>query len=256
MIDPRAVVDPSARISEDAHVGPYTVIGAEVEIGPGCWVGPHVVINGPTRMGRDNKIYQFASLGDVPQDMKYGGELTRLEIGERNVVREYCTVNRGTVQGGGVTRVGHDNWIMAYVHIAHDCQVGSGTIFANNASIAGHVSVGDNAILGGFTIVHQFCRIGSHSFTAMGTVLLRDVPPYVMVSGHSAEPHGINAEGLRRRGFSPEQIQALRRAYKLLYKSNLPLKQAVESISEIALATPVVQPIIDFLERSQRGIVR
>lgn len=256
MIDPRAVVDPSARIADDAHIGPYAVIGADVEIGSGCRIGPHVVINGPTRIGRDNKIYQFASLGDAPQDMKYGGEVTRLEIGERNVIREYCTFNRGTVQGGGVTRVADDNWIMAYVHIAHDCQVGSRTIFANNASLAGHVSVADDAILGGFTIAHQYCRIGAHCFTAMGSVVPRDVPPYVMVSGHPAKPHGINAEGLRRRGFSPEQILAVRRAYKLIYKSSLPLKQAIESIREIAATAPVLQSIVAFLEHSQRGIIR
>jgi UDP-N-acetylglucosamine acyltransferase len=256
LIDTRAVVDPSARIADDVQIGPYTVIGADVEIGPGCWIGPHVVINGPTRIGCDNKIYQFASLGDVPQDMKYGGEVTRLEIGDRNVIREYCTLNRGTVQGGGITRIADDNWIMAYVHIAHDCQVGSSTIFANNASIAGHVSVEDHVILGGFTIAHQFCRLGSHSFTAMGTVLLRDVPPYVTVAGHSAKPHGINTEGLRRRGFSAEEILALRRAYKLLYKSNLPLKQAIEAIRELAATTPAAQRIVAFLEHSQRGIVR
>ncbi|MFP5345390.1 MAG: acyl-ACP--UDP-N-acetylglucosamine O-acyltransferase, partial [Gammaproteobacteria bacterium] len=228
MIDARAVIAPDARIGDGVTVGPYSVIGSGVEIGAGTWIGPHVVINGPTRIGRDNKIYQFASLGDAPQDKKYAGENTRLEIGDRNVIREYCTINRGTAQDKGVTRVGHDNWIMAYAHIAHDWVVGDQTIFANAASLAGHVTVGDCAILGGFTLVHQYCMIGAHCFCGMGSVISMDVPPYVMVSGHPARPHGINSEGLKRRGFSAEALRALREAYKLIYKSSLTLSEARE----------------------------
>ena len=200
MIDTRALIHPKAELASDVEVGPYTVIGPDVMIGEGSWIGPHVVINGPTRIGRHNKIFQFASVGEIPQDKKYGGEPTLLEIGDRNVIREFCTLNRGTAQGGGVTRIGSDNWIMAYVHIAHDCQIGNHTIFANNASLAGHVVIEDHVILGGFTQVHQFCALGAHCFTAFGSGIAKDVPPYVMVAGHPAEPHGLNVEGLRRRG--------------------------------------------------------
>lgn len=256
MIDARAIIDPRARLAEDVTVGAYTIIGPDVEIGSGTWVGPHVVINGPTRIGRDNKIYQFASIGEGPQDKKYAGEPTRLEIGDRNVIREYASLNRGTVQGGEVTRIGNDNWIMAYVHIAHDCHVGNGTIFANAASLAGHVTVGDMAILGGFAIVHQFCRIGAHSFCAMGSAINRDVPPYVMVSGHMAEPHGINSEGLKRRGFSREAIQQIRRAYKLLYKSKLRLAEAMEQVELLAVECQEVRLLATFVEETARGIVR
>lgn len=256
MIDARAIIDPRARLAEDVTVGAYTIIGPDVEIGSGTWVGPHVVVNGPTRIGRDNKIYQFASIGEGPQDKKYAGEPTRLEIGDRNVIREYASLNRGTVQGGEVTRIGNDNWIMAYVHIAHDCHVGNGTIFANAASLAGHVTVGDMAILGGFAIVHQFCRIGAHSFCAMGSAINRDVPPYVMVSGHMAEPHGINSEGLKRRGFSREAIQQIRRAYKLLYKSKLRLEEAMEQVELLAAECQEVRLLATFVEETARGIVR
>jgi len=250
------VIAPDARIGDGVTVGPYSVIGSGVEIGAGTWIGPHVVINGPTRIGRDNKIYQFASLGDAPQDKKYAGENTRLEIGDRNVIREYCTINRGTAQDKGVTRVGNDNWIMAYVHIAHDCVVGDQTIFANAASLAGHVMVGDYAILGGFTLVHQFCMIGAHCFCGMGSVISMDVPPYVMVSGHPAQPHGINSEGLKRRGFSAEALRALREAYKLIYKSSLTLSEAREQIAARAGEYPELALLVRFLEQSQRGIVR
>lgn len=256
MIDARAIIDPRARLAEDVTVGAYTIIGPDVEIGSGTWVGPHVVVNGPTRIGRDNKIYQFASIGEGPQDKKYAGEPTRLEIGDRNVIREYASLNRGTVQGSEVTRIGNDNWIMAYVHIAHDCHVGNGTIFANAASLAGHVTVGDMAILGGFAIVHQFCRIGAHSFCAMGSAINRDVPPYVMVSGHMAEPHGINSEGLKRRGFSREAIQQIRRAYKLLYKSKLRLEEAMEQVELLAAECQEVRLLATFVEETTRGIVR
>jgi UDP-N-acetylglucosamine acyltransferase len=256
LIDARAIIDPRACLASDVTVGPFSVIGADVEIDAGTWVGPHVVINGPTRIGRDNKIFQFASIGEAPQDKKYAGEPTRLEIGDRNVFREYCTVNRGTASGNGYTRVGNDNLIMAYVHIAHDCVLGNHVIFANAASLAGHVTVGDHAILGGFAIVHQFCRIGAHSFCAMGSVINRDVPPYVMVSGHMAEPHGINAEGLRRRGFSAETIREIRRAYRLIYRSSLTLGEALAQLEAGAAEWPELRLLASFLSGSARGIVR
>ncbi len=256
MIDARAVIAPDAKIGGGVTVGPYSVIGPEVEIGAGTWIGPHVVINGPTRIGRDNKIFQFASIGEAPQDKKYAGEKTRLEIGDRNVIREYCTISRGTAQGGGVTRVGNDNWIMAYVHIAHDCLVGDQAIFANAASLAGHVMVGDHAILGGFTLVHQFCMIGAHCFCGMGSVISMDVPPYVMVSGHPAKPHGINSEGLKRHGFSAEALRALREAYKLIYKARLSLTEARERIAAKVDEHPELALLTRFLEQTQRGIVR
>ena len=256
LIDPRAVIHPSARLASGVSVGAYSIIGADVEIGADTWIGPHVVINGPTRIGRDNKIFQFASVGEAPQDKKYAGESTRLEIGDRNVIREYVTISRGTVQDAGVTRVGNDNWIMAYVHIAHDCQVGNQVIFSNSASLAGHVQVQDHAILGGFTLVHQFCNIGAHCFTAMNSVISMDVPPYVMVSGHMAKPHGLNVEGLKRRGFSATTLQALRRAYKAIYRSRLTLAQAIEQLKTMEEETPEVTVLVRFLEKSKRGIVR
>ena len=256
LIDPRAVIDPSAQLAPGVSVGAYSIIGADVEIGAGTWVGPHVVINGPTRIGRDNKIFQFASVGEAPQDKKYAGEPTRLEIGDRNVIREFVTISRGTVQDVGITRVGNDNWIMAYVHIAHDCQVGNQVIFSNSASLAGHVYVQDHAILGGFTLVHQFCHIGAHCFTAMNSVISMDVPPYVMVSGHMAKPHGLNVEGLKRRGFSAETLQALRRAYKVIYRSKLTLAQAIEKLKATAGGVGEISALVEFLEKSERGIVR
>lgn len=256
MIDPRAVIDPAAELAADISVGPYSIIGPGVRIDSGTRIGPHVVISGPTRIGRDNVIYQFASLGDAPQDKKYAGESTRLEIGARNVIREYCTVNRGTVQGGGLTRVGDDNWIMAYVHIAHDCMVGNHTIFANAASLAGHVRVDDHAILGGFTLVHQFCRLGAYCFCAMGSAINKDVPPYVTVSGQRAKPHGINTEGLKRSAFSPQALSGLRKAYKLLYKSKLTLDQAIAQLETLTGECPEVNVMIDFLRDSTRSIVR
>lgn len=256
MIDPRAVIDPDASLAEDVEVGPFAVIGPQVEIGSGTRIGPHCVIQGPTRIGRDNHIYQFASLGDAPQDKKYAGEPTRLEIGDRNTIREFVTINRGTVQDKGVTRIGDDNWIMAYVHIAHDCEVGNHTIFANSASLAGHVRVEDHAILGGFTLVHQFCALGAHCFTAFGTTLGKDVPPYVMVSGNPAHPHGLNIEGLKRRGFSAEALRALKQAYRTLYRSGLTLEEALVRLREQAAETPEVEALVRFLEGQTRGIVR
>lgn len=256
MIHATAIVHPSARLAEGVSVGPCTVIGEHVEIGGGTWIGPHAVITGHTSIGRDNRIYQFSSLGEVPQDMKYANEPTRLEIGDRNTIREFCTLNCGTVQDGGVTRVGSDNWIMAYVHIAHDCQVGNRTIFANNAQIAGHVHVGDYAVLGGMTGVHQYVHIGAHSMTAGGSVLLQDVPPYVMVAGNPAKPFGINAEGLKRRGFSPDTIAAIKRAYKSLYRSGLALADAQREIEAQSSANPELALFVEFLTAAKRGIVR
>lgn len=256
MIHPTAIVHEGATLAPDVSVGPYSIIGEHVEIGAGTTVGPHVVINGHTRIGKDNRIFQFSSLGEMPQDKKYQGEETRLEIGDRNVIREFCTFNRGTSQDVGVTRVGDDNWIMAYVHLAHDCQIGNHTIFANNAQLAGHVQVGDYAILGGFTVVHQFCHIGGHSITGMGTILFKDIPPYVTAAGHDAQPHGINSEGLKRRGFSSEAILAIKRAYKTLYKSGLTLEQAKLALAEQMLACPEIQILTDFLANSTRGIIR
>jgi len=255
-IHPTAIVHEGARLAPGVSVGPYSVIGEHVEIGEGTTVGPHVVIQGHTSIGRDNRIFQFSSLGEVPQDKKYAGEPTRLEIGDRNVIREFCTFNCGTAQDVGVTRVGNDNWIMAYVHLAHDCQVGHNTIFANNAQLAGHVAVGDYAILGGFTVVHQFVQIGAHSITAMGTILLQDIPPYVTAAGNTAKPYGINSEGLKRRGFSPEALTRLKRAYKTLYKAGLTLEQAKQSLTEQSAECPEIKPILDFLEVSSRGIIR
>jgi UDP-N-acetylglucosamine acyltransferase len=256
MIHPSAIIYPGARIDEGVEVGPYAVIGPHVEIGPRCTIGPHAVITGHTRIGAENRIFQFVSLGEIPQDKKYAGEPTRLEIGERNVIREFCTFNCGTIQDAGVTRVGNDNWIMAYVHLAHDCQVGNQTVFANNAQLAGHVHVDDHAILGGFTEVHQFCRIGAHSITALGTVVVQDIPPFVMASDNTARAYGINAEGLKRRGFSSATITRLKRAYKTLYKSGHTLEQAKRELAREVEDCPEVQVILDFLAVSKRGIVR
>ena len=257
VIHPTALVDKAARLGTHVSVGAYSVIGADVEIGDGTRIGPHVVIEGPTKIGRDNQIFQFASLGAAPQDKKYAGEPTTLEIGDRNTIREFCTFNRGTAQDAGATRIGDDNWIMAYVHLAHDCQVGNQTIFANNAQLAGHVHVGDWAILGGFTVVHQFVRIGAHSMTGMGTILLLDLPPYVMASGNPSAPHGINSEGLKRRGFAPEAIAALRRAYKTLYRNGLKLEEATAAIAREAQGELAPLAVLsDFLAASGRGVLR
>jgi UDP-N-acetylglucosamine acyltransferase len=256
LIDSRAFIHPKAELASDVEVGPFTVIGSDVIIDAGSWIGPHVVVNGPTRIGRQNKIFQFASVGEIPQDKKYGGEPTLLEIGDRNVIREFCTLNRGTAQGGGATRIGSDNWIMAYVHIAHDCQIGNHTIFANNASLAGHVTIEDYVILGGFSQVHQFCSLGAHCFTAFGSGIAKDIPPYVMVSGHPAAPHGLNVEGLRRRGFNSDTLTRLRRAYKTIYRANLTLKEAIAQLKEQVQECPELGLMVDFLEKSTRGIVR
>src|SRR5690606_19905872 len=237
-------------------VGPFAIIGPDVEIGDDCWIGPHAVIQGPTRMGRGNRVYQFASIGEAPQDKKYAGEETWLEIGDRNIFRENVTIHRGTVQGLSVTRIGDDNLFMAYCHIAHDCVVGNGTTFSNSASLAGHVVVGDYAILGGFSLVHQFCRIGAYSFCGFGSAINRDVPPFVTVSGQMAVPHGINSVGLRRHGWSSSTIAAIKRAYKTLYKSGLRLEEARQVLEQMAQETPEIQLLADFVAQTERGIVR
>ncbi len=256
MIDPRAFVDPSARLEAGVTVGAFAVIGPQVEIGAGTWVGPHAVVQGPARIGRNNRIFQFASVGGIPQDKKYGGEPTWIEIGDRNTFFEFVTVNRGTAQDRGRTVIGNDNWIMAYVHIAHDCALGNDVIMANNATLAGHVTIEDWAILGGFTKVHQFCRIGAHSFTGMNVDLSRDVPPYVMISGTPAEPRGINSEGLQRRNFTAEQVRNVKNAYRILYRSDLRLEEALEKLRVLAADQPEVSCMVKFLEVSQRSIMR
>jgi UDP-N-acetylglucosamine acyltransferase len=255
-IHPTALVHPGARLDPSVSVGAYSIIGEHVEIGADTWVGPHVVIHGHTRIGHENRIFQFCSIGEEPQDKKYAGEPTRLEIGDRNTIREFCTFNCGTAQDVGVTRLGSDNWIMAYVHLAHDCQVGNHTIFANNAQLAGHVHVGDWAILGGFTVVHQFVRIGAHSITAMGSILLQDLPPFVMAAGNPAKPRGINAEGLKRRGFSTASLAAIKRAFKTLYKSGQMLDAAIDVIAGELTETPELAPLHEFLSQPGRGIIR
>ena len=256
MIDSRAVVDPKAEIADGVEIGPFTIVGAGVEIGAGTVVGPHVVIKGPTRIGRDNTIYQFASVGEAPQDKKYGGEPTRLEIGDRNVIREYATIHRGTVQDRGVTTIGNDVLLMAYTHVAHDCLLGDHIILSNAASLGGHVRVDDWAILSGFAIVHQFCRVGAHSFLGMGSATTKDVPPYVMASGQPARPYGINSTGIERRGFGAEAARAIKRAYKLLYKSGHKFEAARERIAELAEEEAALRPLCQFLAETRRGIVR
>ena len=256
MIHSSAIIDKSAVIADDVEIGAYTIIGAKVEIDSGTWIGPHVVINGPTKIGKQNKIFQFSSLGEMPQDKKYAGEDTALEIGDRNVIREYCTFNRGTSQDVGVTRLGDDNWIMAYVHLAHDCQVGNNTILANCTSLAGHVTIEDRAILGGFTVIHQFCRVGYQAFSGLGTIIKADVPPYTMINGNPAEPHGINLEGLKRKGLTKDQIKVLRDAYKIIYKSGNRLQEAIEELEEMSKQHKVVARLPEFLRQSSRGIIR
>ncbi len=254
MIHPTAIIDPAAELDEGVEVGPYAIIGPRVQIGGGSSVGPHVVLRGPTSIGRDNRIFQFASVGEDPQDKKYAGEETRLEIGDRNVIREFVTLHRGTAQDAGVTRIGNDNLFMAYVHVAHDCQIGDHVIMSNAASLAGHVLVGEWAILGGFVIVHQFCRIGAHCLAGGGSVVLQDIPPFILVSGHPARPRGINFEGLRRRNFEPEAIAAIKQAYRLLYKSRQRLEEALTAMR--ALGSPDVDRLADFVAASPRGFVR
>jgi len=256
LIHSQAIIDPDARLAKDVSVGPFSVIGAGVEIGEGTVIDSHVVINGPTRIGRDNKIYSFAAIGGDPQDKKYAGEATELEIGDRNVIREYCTISRGTTQDVGITRIGNDNWIMATVHIAHDCQIGNHTIFANSTTLAGHVIIEDYVILGGFTLVHQFCKVGTHCFTGMNSVISKDVLPFLMVSGHMAKPHGLNTEGLKRRGFSSDALSQLRKAYKIIYRSGNTLTQAVTQLEPMAESCDEIAQLLMFIKASTRGIVR
>lgn len=264
-IHPSALVDPAASLDDDVEVGPFAVIGPGVEVGAGTRIGPHAILEGPSRIGRDNRIHAHAVIGGAPQDKKYRGEPTRLEIGDGNTFREFVTVNRGTVQDAHVTRIGSDNWLMAYVHIAHDCVVGDHTILANTVNLAGHVQIGDWVILGGYTGVHQFCKIGAHAMTGVGTVVLHDIPPFVMASGNTAAAHGLNIEGLRRRGFDAETIQVLKQAYKTVYRSELTLQQARSQLDaelEAFSATPAgasadaLRLLSDFLARVSRGIVR
>ncbi len=256
MIDPRAIVSPRAEIADDVEIGPYSVIGPDVVIGPGTWIGPHVVINGPTRIGAGNKVFQFASLGDAPQDKKYKGEPTRLEIGDRNVFRECVTVNRGTTHDRGVTVIGNDNLLMAYSHVAHDCRLGDKIVMSNLATLGGHVELGDWVIMGGLSAVHQFTKVGAHAFLANNAAVTRDVPPYVMAVGQPAEPHSVNSEGLKRRGFTPEQIQNIRRAYRVLYRSGLKLEEALARLDEAAREAAEILPFVEFIRSSSRSIVR
>jgi UDP-N-acetylglucosamine acyltransferase len=251
-----AIVHPNAELDSSVEVGAYSIIGEGVRIDAGTRVASHVVIQGPTTIGKHNQIFQFSSLGEQPQDKKYAGEPTTLEIGDHNTIREFCTFNRGTVQDKHTTKIGHHNWVMAYVHIAHDCIVGNHTILANNSSLAGHVEIDDHAILGGFTLVHQFCKIGSHVMTAVNSVVFKDIPPYVTAAGYDAAPHGINAEGLKRRGFSPESIAQIKRAYKTLYRNGLSLEEAKQQLSEQMQTCTELKILVEFLGRSTRGIVR
>ena len=255
-IHPTAIIDSKAELADDIEVSPYAVIGAGVKMDSGCWVGPHAVIEGPSTIGKDNRIFQFASVGAEPQDKKYKGEPTTLEIGDRNVIRENVTINRGTVQDIGKTVIGDDNWIMAYVHIAHDCVVGNNTIFANNATLAGHVTIHDYALLGGFTLVHQFCHIGEYAMTGMGTSLGKDLPPYITAYGAPGIPRSFNNEGLKRNGFTAEQRRNVKQAYKVLYRKDQPLNEAIKQLQ--ASDDPNIQLLADFCIRSQsgRGIIR
>lgn len=254
MIHSTAIVEPGATLGANVSVGPWSYVGADVEIGDDCVIGPHVVVRGPTRMGKGNRIFQFSSIGEECQDKKYAGEPTQLVIGDHNVFRECTTVHRGTTQDNSLTQIGSHNLLMAYVHVAHDCMIGDHNILANATTLAGHVHVGDHVILGGFTGVHQFCKIGSHAFTAVSSVVVQDVPPYVMAQGHNAVPRTINSEGLRRRGFSAEQISQIKRAYKLLYRQGLTLSDALTQMR--ALNAPELDGMIAFIEQSQRGIIR
>lgn len=257
MIHPTAQIDPSARLGANVTVGAYSVIGADVDIGEGTVIGPHVVIEGPTRIGRDNRISQFASLGGAPQDKKFQGERTELVIGDRNLIREFVTINRGTGDGGGVTRIGNDNWLLAYVHVAHDCQIGNNTVFSNYSALAGHVEIGDFVIMSGFSGVHQFCKVGAHAFIGMGCLVGSDVPPFVMMANEQrGRPRGINSEGLKRRGFDASRISAIKRAYRTLYMAGLTLSDAREQLVSQAQESDDVRAMLEFLDRSERALAR
>ncbi len=255
-IHPTAIVAPGAELDVGVSVGPYAVIGAGVRIGAGSTVGAHAVLKGPATIGRENRIFQFASIGEDPQDKKYRGEPTQLAIGDRNTFREFCTINRGTAQDEGVTRIGNDNWIMSYVHVAHDCVVGNEVIFSNNATLAGHVQVGDHVICSGFSAVHQFCRLGAHSFLGGFAAVTRDVPPYVIVGGQPTAPHGINSEGLKRRGFTADQLRNLKEAYRILYREQLQLSEARERLAVLAETQPELRILVDFIDKSERSLIR
>ena len=256
LIHPTAIVDNSAEIASDVSIGAFTVIGAGVKINSGTIIGPHVVINGPTVIGKDNHIYQFCSVGEDPQDKKYAAEITRLEIGDRNVIREFTSMHRGTVQDKSLTKIGSENLFMAYTHVAHDCIIGDHVIMANGASLAGHVHLHSHAILGGFTLVHQFTQVGQYSFAAMGSAITQDIPPFVMVGGKPTRPHGINSVGMERKGITPEDIRLIRNAYKIIYKMNLRLEDAIEKIEEMAGESQHVSDLVSFLRNVNRGILR
>ncbi len=251
-----AIIDPKAELDSSVTVGAYSTIGAHVKVGADTRIASHVVLKGPTTIGKNNQIFQFSSLGEAPQDKKYRDEPTTLEIGDNNTIREFCTFNRGTIQDKGITKIGSDNWIMAYVHIAHDCTIGNNTILANNSSLAGHVDIHDYAILGGFTLIHQFCKVGAHVITAVGSVVFKDIPPYVTAAGYDAKPHGINTEGLKRRGYTPESITQIKRAYKALYRNSLTLEEAKLELANMQKDCPEIAMLTDFLHISTRGIVR
>ena len=255
-IHEKALVDPSANIAGDVEIGAFSIIGPNVTIGPGSWIGPHVVVTGRTTIGKNTRIFQFASIGEEPQDMKYDGEDTELIIGDNNTIRELCTFSRGTIQGGGKTIIGNNNWIMASVHIAHDCHLGNNIIMANNTSLAGHVTVGNWAILSGYSLIHQFCDVGEHSFTSFASHVNQSIPPYVTVSGEKASARGVNTEGLKRRGYSSEQIQQVRRAYKVLYRSGLPLEEAKQQLTEMAREHDEIKPWVDFLDTTTKSFIR
>jgi len=256
MIHATVIIDPSSKIDENVEIGPYTVIGANVSIGSGSIIGPHVTINGTTKIGKNNRIYQFSSIGEDPQDKKYAGEKSFLEIGDNNEIREFTTIHRGTSQDKNITIIGSNNLLMAYTHVAHDCVIADDVILANAASLGGHVHIGNNVILGGFSIVHQFCQLGEHCFAAMGSAITKDVPPFVMVGGRPTKPHGINSVGLDRRGFSAETILHIKRAYKVLYKSGMKLSEASIKLAEMAKEQPELGVLVRFLEKSNRSILR
>jgi len=252
----KALVDPAAKLADDVEIGAFSIVGPDVTIGPGSRIGPHVVVTGRTTIGTNTRIFQFASIGEEPQDKKYDGEDTELIIGDNNTIRELCTFSRGTIQGGGKTIIGNNNWIMACVHIAHDCKLGDNIIMANNASLAGHVTVGDWAILSGYSLIHQYCNVGEHSFTSFASHVNQSIPPFVTVSGEKARAKGVNTEGLKRRGYTPEQVQQVRRAYKLLYRSGLPLEEAREQLNEMAEEHDEIKPWIEFLDTTVKSFIR
>ena len=257
MIHELADVHPEAMIADDVEVGPWTSIGPRVEIGAGSWVGPHVVIKGPTKIGRNNKVYQFSSIGDDPQDVTYQGEDTFLEIGDNNVIREYCMINRGTVKGGGLTELGNNNFLMAYVHIGHDCHVSNDIIMTNYAALSGHVTIEDHAIIGGYSAIHQFCTIGKYSFVTKATYITKDVLPYIIVAGNSSpSAFGLNSVGLKRHGFAQETIDQLRRAYKIIFRKGNTVQQAIADLLEMVPGCPEIKSLIDAMQNSERGIVR